>query len=111
MVRRALEALKVFHRAATKLGSLWRSYFARRNYKELLVVRLCAVQVQRWYRGRMARKAVERILTLGGMSSPLDRVEFGKQDIERVTGRYQRTRDAIVGLERVLSQARFEKEE
>jgi hypothetical protein len=108
VVREAAWALKEFNRCATVLAATWRMFSARRNYLDLLVVRLCAVQVQRWYRGYLARKAIERIRHLGTIPDAVQRVGMGQEHVNAMTGKFVRTREVMVNLERTHKQAAFE---
>jgi hypothetical protein len=107
-LRRARDALKEFAKCATLLSKTWRMYAARRNYRELSMMRLCAVQLQRWWRGYTVRKLGARLAVMGGMSSALARVDAGQADLDRLTGRFNRTRSVLQGLERTLEGARHE---
>jgi hypothetical protein len=105
LLRAAKEGLDFYAKAATSIQAVWRMYVLRTDFKELCIVRLAAVQVQRWYRGFKQRREYARLRELAALEPGPEKVELGFKHMITIKDVFTRSRDVVDKLQRGLYRA------
>lgn len=108
LLRAAKQGLDYYNKSACAIQSAWKMFVTRRDYLELLIIRLAAVQVQRWYRGYKQRREYRRLRLLAAMPPGDAKIEAGFQHMRSVTDAFTRSRDVVEKLQRSLYRAENE---
>lgn len=92
-------------RAATKIQAAWRMHQELENYRELQILQLAAMQVQRMWRGWLGRKRAMRKRQWDRAAPGPERLKLGLTMIEGAKENFERQRQEIDALHRAQERA------
>lgn len=102
VIKEAKAAVDRLHGLAAKIQATWRMFAARRDYHNLRIMTLAAIQLQRWIRGYRARVEFRKKLAIHRMPLTLERVLAGNMRLMDVGSVYLDMNSRVSELRRAL---------
>lgn len=98
LLRNSMESNRHRHRSASKIQAAWRMRAARDHYLESRVFDLAALDVQRVFRGYVARKRAKKMRTWQNAQPGPERIQLGLAMVEETKKEHTRQQNELDAL-------------